>query len=280
MKLSEIFYTLKPNLLFCISLPVFVLLYMVLCQPTFGVSEMWVDQWNLHSGFCLSISCAILLGCLLVSRSLLCFAVVRHNLSKWDFAIWQCVEFIVACLFVDLFVALFMHVNYFNTLPQILSIGLALAVVPYVLFWLIMENLDRGHRLREAQDRIEELRKGVERNETGAIRFVDEKGVVKLVIGVDRVISIESAGNYVTILYDNDGKLVRYSLRNSLKNIEDLCSANGLARCHRSFFVNLNKIKVIRRNPEGVFAEMDHAGVDDIPVSKTYAPELLRLFSQ
>ena len=143
-----------------------------------------------------------------------------------------------------------------------------------------MEMLDHSMRLREANEIIAELRKGNERNEAGAIRFADEKGNVKLVVGAERVISIESAGNYVTILYDNDGKLVRYSLRNTLKSIEEICKANGLVRCHRSYFVNLNKIKIIRRNSEGIFAEIDHSGVDDIPISKTYAPELMRLFSE
>ena len=110
------------------------------------------------------------------------------------------------------------------------------------------------------------------------IRFADEKGVVKLVVGAERIISLESAGNYVTILYNDDGKLVRYSLRNTLKGIEDNCAANGIVRCHRSFLVNLKKIRIIRHTPQGVFAEMDFPGVENIPVSKTYASELLRLF--
>jgi DNA-binding LytR/AlgR family response regulator len=135
-------------------------------------------------------------------------------------------------------------------------------------------------QMAEVEKELMELRKGAERNEAGMIRFNDEKGNTKLVVSADRVISLESAGNYVNILYDNDGKLVRYSLRNTLKGIEKVCNSNGLIRCHRSYFVNLNKIKVIRRTSEGVYAEMDVHNVGDIPVSKTYASDLLRLFSE
>ena len=282
MSLSELHYSVKPNLIFCLAVPLFVMLFVVLYTPTFGLygQDDWLTDWSRHAGFCLPIICSIILGVLLASRSILCFALVRHTLSKREFLVWQAIEFLICCLFCDLFISLYFHTDYFGTLTRTIIIGLELVIFPYVLYWAAMELLDHNIRLHEANDIIAELRKGTERNETGAIRFADEKGNVKLVVGAERVISIESAGNYVTILYDNDGKLIRYSLRNTLKSIEDICKANGLVRCHRSFFVNLNKIKIIRRTPEGIYAEIDRSGVEDIPVSKTYASELMRLFSE
>lgn len=282
MSLPESYYSPKNNIIFCIALPLFVMLFVVLYNPTFGFDshEGWITNWSAHAGFCLPILCAIVLLVLLASRSILCFALVRHTLSKREFLIWQATEFLICCLFCDLFLSLYLHLDYFSSLTRIIIIGFGLVIFPYSVYWIIIELLDHTYRLREAYNSITELRRGGERLEPGAIRFADEKGIVKIVVGAERVISIESAGNYVTILYDNDGKLVRYSLRNSLKGIEDICHANGLVRCHRSFFVNLNKIKIIRRTPEGLFAEIDRPGVDDIPVSKTYASELMRLFSE
>lgn len=282
MTLSELYYSVKSNVIFCLSVPLFIMLFVVLYNPTFGFNghNGWLTDWNVHAGLCLPIICAIILGVLLASRSILCFALVRHTLSKREFLVWQAAEFLVCCLFCDLFISLYLHADYFATLTRIIIIGIGLVVFPYTLYWIVMELLDHSMRLREANDIIADLRKGSERNEAGAIRFADEKGNVKLVVGAERVISIESAGNYVTILYDNDGKLVRYSLRNTLKSIEEICKSNGLVRCHRSFFVNLSKIKIIRRTPEGIYAEIDRSGVEDIPVSKTYASELMRLFSE
>ena len=283
MNLSELHYSVKSNILFCIAVPLYVMLFMILYTPTFGLSghDPWLIDWNQHAGLCLPIVCAIILVVLLASRSILCFALVRHRLSKREFFLWQAIEFLLCCLFCDLFLSLYFHTNYFSTLTNIIVAGLGLFIFPYALHWTIIELLSANDRLREAEETISDLRKGIEKNETGAIRFADDKGSVKLVVGADRVISIESAGNYGTILYDNDGKLVRYSLRNSLKGIEEICKANGLVRCHRSFFVNLNKIKIIRRSPEGLlYAEIDRSGVEDIPVSRTYASELMRLFSE
>ena len=282
MTLPEQYYSVKSNIIFCLAVPLFVMFFVVLYNPTFGISghDGWISDWSIHAGLCLPIICAIILGVLLASRSILCFALVRHTLTKREFLVWQAAEFLVCCLFCDLFLSLYLHTDYFTTLTRIIILGLELVIFPYIFYWMAMELIDHTMRLREANNIIAELRKGYERNEAGAIRFADEKGNVKLVVGAERVISIESAGNYVTILYDNDGKLVRYSLRNTLKSIEDICKANGLVRCHRSYFVNLNKIKIIRRNTEGIYAEIDHSGVDDIPVSKTYAPELMRLFSE
>ena len=282
MTLSEPYYSIKSNLIFCLAVPLFMMFFVVIYNPSFGINDQtgWLTDWSYHANLCLPIVCAIVLGVLLASRSILCFALVRHTLTKREFLVWQAVEFLVGCLFCDLFLALYLHTNYFTTLTRIIIVGIELVIMPHAFYWMVMELIDHTLRLREANTIIAELRKGYERNEAGAIRFADEKGNVKLVVGAERVISIESAGNYVTILYDNDGKLVRYSLRNTLKSIEEICKANGLVRCHRSFFVNLNKIKIIRRTAEGIYAEIDHSGVEDIPVSKTYAPELLRLFSE
>ena len=279
MKLPNIYYTVKPNLVFCIVLPLFLMLFMILYRPGFGLEESeGMRQWTEHVGFCLPVVCAIVMGVLMASRAIICFLMVRHTLTKREYGLWQAAEFGVACLFVDLFLSLYLHINYFDLLPRIMLLGLGVLIFPYLFFWLVMECIDRDQRLSDATLEAEQLRKGIERTEQGVIRFADEKGVVKLVVGAERIISLESAGNYVTILYNDDGKLVRYSLRNTLKGIEDNCAANGIVRCHRSFLVNLKKIRIIRHTPQGVFAEMDFPGVENIPVSKTYASELLRLF--
>lgn len=280
MKVPEQYYFLKPNLIFSVAAPLFLILFMITYCPTFGYNDDWYAIWNSHNEFCIPILASIELGTLLASRAILCYALVRHNLTRIELIAWFFAEFIIASLFFSIFLSLYFHVKYFILLPRVIVIGFCINIFPYLFYWIIEEYYDRDRRMGEALSQVEDLRHGIERLDTGAIRFNDEKGITKLVVNASRVISLESAGNYVTILYDDDGKLMRYSLRNSLKGIENICQANGLIRCHRSFFVNLNMIKIIRRTPQGVFAEIDHAGVENIPVSKTYAPELLRLFSE
>ena len=260
MKISEQYYSLKNNIVFCLAVPLFIMLFMVIYHPTFfGEADSFSQAWELHDSLFLPIICAIVLVVLAISRAILCFALVRHSLTRRDFLLWQCIEIVVTSLFTNLFLSLYLQCKYLSLLPRVLLISFGLVAIPYLLYWVITEMTDRDFRLHQAESLIEELRKGIERNESGMVRFADEKGNVKLVVSADR-------------------KLVRYSLRNTLKAIEDLCNANGLVRCHRSFFVNLGQIRTLRRTPQGIYAEIGHPGVDDIPVSKTYASELIRLF--
>jgi len=280
MTISELYYKIKPNLIFCIALPVYIILFVTIFNPTLHFYDDWSNSWNSGGSLCLPIIAAIELMTVLISRSLLCFLPFTHSLSRAEYMVWLLLEIIVTSLFVDLFLSIFLHEPYLGLLPEVMLSYVCLNLVPYVIFWMAMLLQEQSMKITRIENELDELRKGVERNEAGMVRFNDEKGNTKLVVSADRVISLESAGNYVNILYDDDGKLVRYSLRNTLKGVEKVCTSNGLVRCHRSYFVNLNKIKIIRRTSEGVYAEMDVPNVGNIPVSKTYAPELLRLFSE
>lgn len=279
MPIPHQFLRPRANIIFCLSAPVFMLLFVVLYAPSFGYPEELLHLWQEHSSLCMPIICSIELVVLAISRLLLCLTSHRHGIGQVEYLVWQLIELVVVCLFCNLFLSLFFHVGYFDYLTRVLVLGVALNIFPYAFFCVYIEFLASEARLSDARQEVAMLRKGADRSESSTIRFIDEKGNTKIMIGVDRIISIESAGNYVTILYDDGEKLMRYSLRNTLKSIEDVCTANGLIRCHRSYFVNISKVKLIRRTPDGVFAEIDRPGVDDIPVSKSYASDLLQLFS-
>ena len=70
------------------------------------------------------------------------------------------------------------------------------------------------------------------------------------------------------------------SLRNTMKGIEDACSQHSLIRCHRSYYLNLDRVKLLRKAPDGLYAEIDVDGVDDIPVSKSYAATVTQRFAE
>ncbi len=280
MRISDLYYKIKPNLIFTIALPVYVILFVTIFSPSLSFYDGWNEGWDSNASLCLPVMAAIEMVTVLISRILLCHLPHARSLNRSEYIVWLLLEMIASSLFIDLFLSIFLHKPYFALLPSVMLSYVCLNIIPYFIFWMTMLLQEQSLQLTQTQNELEELRKGVERNEAGMVRFNDEKGNTKLVVSAERVISLESAGNYVNILYDDNGKLVRYSLRNTLKGIEKVCNSNGLIRCHRSFFINLNKIKIIRRTSEGVYAEMDAPNVGNIPVSKTYAPELLRLFSE
>ena len=291
MKIPKNIYIIKNNLIFLGGLVLYVLFFAIIYTPNYGLSEeatslsdmvsgsAIVTQWYSHQSMCLPICCAIILGTTAISRAILLLATRTARIREGEYLLWQLGEVVFCALFIELFLSLYLHHNYFEYLPLVLLVYLSVAIFPYAIYWLLSELRDRDLRIAEAQRTIVKLRQGDDESASGMLRFTDDKGVVKLVVNTDNVISIEAAGNYVIILHLGGGRLTRYSLRNTLKGIEAVCTGSSLVRCHRSYYLNLSKVKLLRKAPDGLYAEIDCEGVADIPVSKSYAAEVTQRFA-
>ena len=284
MKIPKRIYSIKSNIMFIAGLVLFVLFFTIIYTPRYGLSEensnlAWALWYN-SQALCLPICCAIILVTTTLSRVILLLTTHTARIRESDYLLWQAGEVAATALFIDLFVSLYLHQGYFELLPSVLLIYISVAIYPYTIYWLLIERMDRDIRIAEAQRTIVRLRQGEERAEKGVLRFADDKGSVKLVVGIDSVLTIEAAGNYVTILYLTGNRLMRYSLRNTLKGIEELCGDSTLVRCHRSYYINLTKVKLLRKASDGIYAEIDCEGVPDIPVSKSYAKEVMQRFGE
>lgn len=276
-KIADMFYRPKYIIIWVICITVWAFLFPVVYMPTFGYRYDML--WNASSTFRISILAAIVFGVTTGSRLIMYFT-TRHNaLSIVEHAVWLLCELLILCLFCDLFLCLHTHYGYFELLPKILICTSLSMLFPYSTLWLYFEKIACSRQLEQSVSVIADLKTGVERANQNAVRFADDKNNVKLVVAPDRIIYIESAGNYVNITYENAGKVVRYSLRNTMKGIEAICTANGIVRCHRSYFVNLKHVKLLKRETDGILAEIDIAGVDAVPISKTYAGDVVRQFS-
>lgn len=292
MKIPKTIYSIKSTLMFIGGLVLFVLFFSIIYSPDYGLIEdatglsdmgnggTAIMLWYKHQALCLPISCAIVLLTTALSRMVLLLTTHTARIREGDYLLWQLGEVAATALFLDLFLSLYLHLGYLESLPLVMLVYISVAIYPYAFYWLLVERMDRDMRIAEAQRTIVHLRQAGDRSEKGIMRFADDKGDVKLVLSSDHVVSIEAAGNYVTILYDNGGRLKRYSLRNTLKGIEQVCADSPLQRCHRSYYLNLGKVKLLRKTTEGIFAEIDFEGVDDIPVSKSYAAEVMQRFAE
>lgn len=283
MKIPKTIYTLKSNTMFVVGLALFVMLFAVVYTPTYSLSSgehRAVRLWYEHQNLCLPICCAIVLVATALSRTILVVSTQTGRLKEYEYLLWQVCEVAVVGLFCTLFLSLYLHEGFFTLMPRVLLAYISVALFPYTFYWLLMERIDRDRRILGAQRTIVSLRQKEVRGEVGTVRFTDEKGNVKLAVATNHVIAIESAGNYVNILYETGGRTTRYSLRNTLKGIEGLCDSHSLVRCHRSYYINLGRVKLLRKEADGVYAEIDMEGVDDIPVSKSYAAEVMQKFSE
>ena len=108
------------------------------------------------------------------------------------------------------------------------------------------------------------------------ISFRDERGVLQLSVAKENLLYIESADNYVCIWYTKNDQLKKQLLRITMKEVSEQMADTNIIRCHRSYMVNLDLVKVMRREKENLFLELGVPNVREIPISKTYGEQVLR----
>jgi DNA-binding LytR/AlgR family response regulator len=148
-------------------------------------------------------------------------------------------------------------------------------LLPYSVLWLYFSWRDKKEQIERLADYPSSLE-----NSRNMIPFYDDKGILRFSIKKENLLYLESAENYVNICYLNKGKVSKYLLRDTLKKIEENFSGTEIVRCHRSYMVNFEKVKVIRKDKDGLKLEFDNPSVTDIPVSKTYVNTVMQTFSK
>lgn len=261
--LPRIFNSIIPQILHMIVLSIFYFVFMLIYRP-FGISEYLGAEWfAVH----LTIYSCIVLLSIIATRILYYF--LRLNLNYTLYACWCLGEVLVISLFSALYLWLVLYpdmpyLEVVSTAFKCLSLAL---VIPYVILALAMVIYE-----------CKNLALNQDSSSTRRIRFYDSKHNLKIVLTPDSILYISAEINYVTITYNDNGNEKEYTLRASMKSIDEICQDNGLVRCHRSYYINPAYVKVLRKDKEGViFAEMDSRNVIRIPVSKTYYDHLAEL---
>lgn len=112
------------------------------------------------------------------------------------------------------------------------------------------------------------------------VNFFDEKKELQLSMRLDNIYYIESAENYVHIYYRNKESVERFTLRSSMKKQQDKLEKYGFIRCHRSYLVNFSNILLLRKDKDGPYLDFGQAGLQQIPISKTYLDAVTAYFIQ
>ena len=262
-KVSKSFRGFVPQLLHTIVLPVFFFAFMLIYRP-FGVQDFLGNEWfAVHLTI---LSCIILLT-ETVARIIYYFLSLRINYTLYSF--WCLAEVLFSSFFVALYLWLVLHreLQYFEVVSTSFKYLSLVLVIPYVILSLAIRLYEYHYASMVPED-----------NSMQRIRFYDVKHNLKIVLTPDSILYIGAEQNYVTIVYNDNGIEREYTLRNSMKAIDEVCQENGLVRCHRSYYINPSFVKVLRKDKEGViFAEMDSRSMIRIPVSKTYYDHLSEL---
>jgi hypothetical protein len=253
----------------------FALVFINTYSP-FG-ADRWYNLTKLE--FFTYSSLTILVGVLvvLISRIIMYRVCKKHTINIWQYLIWICAEIFSMALTYALFEKLFLSDN--RLLADLIknsSRNTALVLLlPYSILWLYFSWRDKKEQIERLADFPP-----LSENSRNMIPFYDDKGILKFSVKKENLLYLESAENYVNICYLNKGKVSKYLLRDTLKKIEESFAGTEIVRCHRSYIVNFEKVKVIRKDKDGLKLEFDNPSMADIPVSKTYVNAVMQTFSK
>lgn len=242
------------------AVPVFFLGFILIYESHWTMDFLSAGNGEVFNTLMLT---SILLGILCASRIPMT-AINQHiHMSWWQYALWSFAEVFVFSCFAALYMALvYGDYGYFPALGKCLSLSFAILPYPYIIFALLFALI----RPDEQEAAEEDL-----------VRFADSTGRLKLVIAHDVILYIEAQENYVSIHYMEGEKQKEYSLRQSMRGIEELMEKHGIIRCQRSYFVNPRHVTVLRRDKEGfIQAELD-VNSKPVPVSPKYYEQLSKM---
>lgn len=253
----------------------FALAFINIYAP-FGANT-WYYVTKIHLFFYSSL--IILTGVLVIVIS----RIMMYQYSKFkkinylQYVIWVLAEILSMAAFYAVFAKCVLHNDrLFSEIFKVSIRNTALVLLlPYSILWLYFSWRTKTKQLEELayKDNYQDSGKKM-------ILFHDEKGTLRFSILLEDLQYLEATDNYVTIYYTDNNKTSKYLIRNTLKNLEQSMRPRNIMRCHRSYMVNFEKVKIMRKEKTGLYLELDIESSFRLPVSKTYVGSIIEAFSQ
>lgn len=194
----------------------------------------------------------------------------RHfiELTYPGYFLWILIEiFLISCFYAYTTAIYIVHKpDYFSEIfPKGLMCVSIILIVPFTIAALVGAANTQKKTLALQKYEGEEM-----------VHLSDNNGNLKFSIKLGDLFYIESQDNYINVYYIVDGKVKNYMLRCKIKTIEESFAGSSLVRCHRSYIINTDKIRAIRKEKNGTFIELDRDDIGAIPLSKGYASKFSR----
>lgn len=155
---------------------------------------------------------------------------------------------------------------------SLFTISIAFIPVVVTILWLEKRFYKKNYKIAmSASTKLESLK------ENNAAHDVFEYNGFK--IELKRLSYIKSDGNYCSFFYENDNSMSKKLIRITLKEIEEQITAkDNFIRCHKSYIVNVQKIKKIVGNARQYNVYLEDSDIL-IPVSRVLSKPLFEQFN-
>ena len=207
----------------------------------------------------------------------------RIRMTYIGYISWCLAEIVIICLAYSFITVPLTNIGWDQfprTLGNALLYGLISLAVPYIFAGMYYAIQDKNQAIRLMNYGNVVLDENVMPSKLEKITLFDNNGDLKLCVSASSLYYIESDDNYIIVWYtDAKGELKRYMLRCRLKTVEESFKGSSLVRCHRKYIVNMDKVKVLRKEKDGYELDLDNDAIAPIPVTKTYSENVLGHFN-
>lgn len=260
------FETLKEKLILPVYIGLLVALILILFNPSNNSDNLNLQILKIvfYAVIAFSVSAGFNIILPLIFKSF-------FDIERWT--VWKIILFTILkvlaigvtnAVFVFYFDNLGGNIHFFNLLWRVLLSTLTVAVIPVFGLFFFLEKFffTKHYRIAAAADiRITDLNAKETTNEF----FVYDNFKITL----DKLYYVKSEGNYSSFFYQNDETVNKKLIRITLKEIEDRIQQNSFVRCHKSYIVNLNKVRKVEGNARTYNFFLDEPGMV-IPVSRNF----------
>jgi hypothetical protein len=278
------YFTDRRNIVsFVLFTAIFALVFINIYAP-FGVDN-WLNVTDFQLFFYSSI--VILIGMLVIALSrLLMYLLSRKKSIRFgEYALWIFGEILSMAFVYTLIQRFFLHgqKDFMEIMRNTVRITAFIILLPYAIYWLYLSFKEKYNLLEKLSlTRPENNENTNERKNAvnwSMIPFRDEKGILRFSVKQEDLLYLEAADNYVLIYYLDGEKQLKYMIRTTLKRIEQEFPAKNLVRCHRSYMINIDHVRTIRKEKEGLIINFESPVNITVPISKTYLDVFIRKLS-
>ncbi len=248
---------------------IFALVFINIYSPFNAAS--WFDAGEVEFFFYSSLY--ILAGMLFIVFSRLIFVAIgkKRRINFIIYILWITQEILLLALVYTLMdIYLLENSDHISSqYIKLLFATLFVLAIPYSLSWLWYLWKDQKRQLQVLSQATSH-----EYSSKKLINFYDETNKMRFSVNSADVLYIESTDNYVTIFFEYQDRIKKYMLRNTMKRLEKELEKTLIRRCHRSYMVNFENVKMVRLTGTSLFIYIDTFEELKIPVSRTYAEKV------
>ncbi|MBQ6254821.1 MAG: LytTR family transcriptional regulator [Bacteroidales bacterium] len=205
------------------------------------------------------------------------------NMTFFGYFAWCLAEVVIICLaysFITVPITGIGWERFPGTLGNALLYGTISLIIPDILAGMYFALQDKNQTIRLMNYSNVVLDENVLPSKLEKITLFDNSGNLKLCVSASNLYYMESDDNYIIVRYtDSRGELKRYMIRCRMKTVEDSFKGSSLVRCHRKYIVNMDKVKVLRKEKDGYELELDNETIPPIPVTRTYEKDVIAVFN-